>query len=546
MADEIERKFLISAESIPTYLLSIAEKLQIEQAYLKFPSLDNASLDNAIEMRIRKSNDTYFMTKKIRRSGQLLSRQEDETIISKEKYHALLLQKQGDLIQKTRYEFPLNNHTVELDFYKEKLNGLIVAEIEFKDTVEAKNFVAPDWFGREVTEDASYKNAALAQNGLPGIASGKVYQIALTGGPCGGKSTFVSSCKRTLEEQGYKVISVAEVATEVMGSGIKPWEIPSLAFQTILVNKMLINEKSALLAAQCYQQQGQSVIIFYDRGLCDNKAYCSADVWRQVLANTGLTDEGLRQRYDAVFNIVTSAYGAEDVWEKFSGSNPERYEKTVEQARETEDKTQAAWAGHHYLKIFENDGQGWESKEKRLFNAIYSVIEVKPPIWTERKYLVETPFDLDLFSARYSCVVQSIEQTYLQSKNPTVERRVRKIQSGNDVAYYYTEKEGAGQNRIVREYAPRSEQEYRLLLAQADLSKKTIIKTRFAFTSSNQHFALDIYRSDECPQLKDCSILELKGIEKIEQVFVSPEGLKVVREVTAEKEFTNAALAAFI
>ena len=47
------------------------------------------------------------------------------------------------------------------------MKGLIVAEIEFDDTVKAKNAVLPDWFDKEVTYDENYKNKNLAINGIP-------------------------------------------------------------------------------------------------------------------------------------------------------------------------------------------------------------------------------------------------------------------------------------------------------------------------------------------------------------------------------------------
>ena len=377
---------------------------------------------------------------------------------------------------------------------------------------------------------------------------GKVYQIALTGGPCAGKSTFVSSCKRILEERNIKTITMPEVATEIMASGIKYGDIPDLNFQLIVLNKMLINEKNAFIAAKCYSGQGKDVVIFFDRGLCDNKAYCTAEEWRQLLKAKNLSDEKLRHRYDAVFNIVTTAYGAEDVWEMLHGNNPERYESTIKQARETEDRTQAAWAGHHNLKIFGNDGAGWEGKEKRMFDAVFSVIGITPPIRTAKRYLVELPADLESFASKYNCVIQFIEQTYLKSGMADSERRVRRIQNGrsaNDTAYYYTEREKAAEGVLARrEYMLRGETEYNRLLSQADPSKDIITKTRYAFTSDNQNLVLDVYPEDKHPLLRGKALLELKETEKAGQDIVVPQGLKVLQDVTDDGRFEIAALAA--
>ena len=58
-----------------------------------------------------------------------------------------------------------DGHTIELDVYAGALSGLIVAEVEFDDPWGAESFVAPYWFGREVTDDPAYKNQRLALAG---------------------------------------------------------------------------------------------------------------------------------------------------------------------------------------------------------------------------------------------------------------------------------------------------------------------------------------------------------------------------------------------
>jgi adenylate cyclase len=71
-------------------------------------------------------------------------------------------------VEKTRYEIPASDGLlIELDVYAGQLEGLITAEVEFSSDAEAERFLAPDWLGREVTEDAAYKNRRLASDGLP-------------------------------------------------------------------------------------------------------------------------------------------------------------------------------------------------------------------------------------------------------------------------------------------------------------------------------------------------------------------------------------------
>ena len=148
---EIERKFLVSR--LPDALDTFPH-VRMEQAYV--------STDPVI--RIRRAGERYALTCKGR---GLLSREEFELDLTPEAYARLLPKTEGVRIVKDRYKLPLGAHTVELDIFHETLAPLVFAEVEFPTEDAAKAFVAPDWFGREVTFDPAYTNAALSQNGLP-------------------------------------------------------------------------------------------------------------------------------------------------------------------------------------------------------------------------------------------------------------------------------------------------------------------------------------------------------------------------------------------
>ena len=51
---------------------------------------------------------------------------------------------------------------IEIDIYRGRHAGLIVAEVEFPDTASCRRFKAPWWFGREVTGTKRYSNVRLA------------------------------------------------------------------------------------------------------------------------------------------------------------------------------------------------------------------------------------------------------------------------------------------------------------------------------------------------------------------------------------------------
>ena len=52
----------------------------------------------------------------------------------------------------------------------------------------------------------------------------KIWEFVITGGPCVGKTTAIKIIEENLINKGFKVIVVAETATELISSGICPWD----------------------------------------------------------------------------------------------------------------------------------------------------------------------------------------------------------------------------------------------------------------------------------------------------------------------------------
>lgn len=164
---EIERKYLIQKENIP-FQLDDYPCRHIEQGYLSTTPV----------VRIRRDNTDYILTYK---SKGLMVREEYNLPLTKESYQHLKKKIDGRLIVKDRYVIPLTtgleNLTVtessttlyiELDFFKEELSGLILAEVEFHDEDTANHFTPPAWFGEDVTYSSKYHNSTLSFASLSG------------------------------------------------------------------------------------------------------------------------------------------------------------------------------------------------------------------------------------------------------------------------------------------------------------------------------------------------------------------------------------------
>ncbi len=144
---EIERKFLFQEGDFDYTSYPYHE---IEQGYL--------STDPVV--RIRKQDDEYYLTYKGKGS---MVREEYDLPLKKDSYLHLLEKADGNIIRKKRYLIPIyDDLTVELDIFEGKLSGLCLAEVEFKNTDDANDFIKPKWLGKDVTYDHEYHNSYLS------------------------------------------------------------------------------------------------------------------------------------------------------------------------------------------------------------------------------------------------------------------------------------------------------------------------------------------------------------------------------------------------
>jgi adenylate cyclase len=146
---EIERKFLL--KRLPEKL-NRSRRYVIAQGYL-------ATEPAGRQVRLRKKGKTASLTFKV---GRGRSREEREIKLSPKQFAALWPATAGRRLRKLRYEIPWRNLLVEIDIYRGRHSGLVVAEVEFPDYATCRKFKPPAWFGREVTGEKRYSNVRLA------------------------------------------------------------------------------------------------------------------------------------------------------------------------------------------------------------------------------------------------------------------------------------------------------------------------------------------------------------------------------------------------
>ena len=146
---EIERKFLL--KQLPEKL-NRSRRYIIAQGYL-------ATEPAGRQVRLRKKGKIASLTFKVGRGAH---REEREIKLSPKQFAALWPATAGKRLRKLRYEIPWKDVLIEIDIYRGRHVGLVVAEVEFPDRAMCRKFKPPSWFGREVTGEKRYSNVRLA------------------------------------------------------------------------------------------------------------------------------------------------------------------------------------------------------------------------------------------------------------------------------------------------------------------------------------------------------------------------------------------------
>ena len=197
----------------------------------------------------------------------------------------------------------------------------------------------------------------------------RMIKIAVTGGPCGGKTTALTHIRALAEAEGYHVLTVGETATELIGGGVAPWTCRTNAeYQAYQIDLQMKKEEIFLAAARGMKKE--KLLIICDRGLLDNRAYMTDEEFFSVLALRGDRYEDYLAAYDAVFHLVTAACGAEAF---YTVANNKARTETPEEARDVDARLLAAWEGHPRHYVIDNRGS-FADKLDRLSSALLMLL----------------------------------------------------------------------------------------------------------------------------------------------------------------------------
>lgn len=357
----------------------------------------------------------------------------------------------------------------------------------------------------------------------------EVIKIVLTGGPCSGKTTALAYVSEKLREQGIEVITIEERATKLILNGKTPQNLGRYEFHKLLFELQLAeeNEKTAI----ANKMPCDRVVMLSDRGLLDNKAFVTQEEFDRYSSLNGANEDIIRNSYDAVFHLVTAADGAES---SYNLTNNSARSETIEQAKMINKEILSVWTGTPHLRVIDNS-TSFDKKLERLMTEILSFLGIPKHFEIERKFLIEYP-DLDVLNKMKTCRRIPITQAYLTTPDEGY-FRIRKRGEDKNAVYIKTVKIKISDLKRIEIENYISEKEYKEHMNKKEYITGLISKDRYCIVWNNSYYELDVY-----PFWNDKATIEIELLSE-NQPYKLPDFIKLIREVTFEKEFRNFALA---
>lgn len=235
----------------------------------------------------------------------------------------------------------------EVDFFKDPLAGLVVAEFEMSSPTD--EIELPPWIHSavEVTDTVTNMHLARMSHDLSEASDNNPVRdriltdrprIVLTGGPCSGKSSAIEQLQADLSDI---LRCVPETATIIIDRvGAKP--PPSDGYGMRRFQRTVHRVQCGFEEVSLMQALGESKIaLLLDRGTMDGAAYLNGGVleFEQVCLTQATAEHS---RYTA---IIILDVPPKNVYDAKKANNPARRE-THEEATELGRRISQAWSGH--------------------------------------------------------------------------------------------------------------------------------------------------------------------------------------------------------
>lgn len=368
-------------------------------------------------------------------------------------------------------------------YTKEGTNDAIMEEFEQLGFTKAQS--------KQVANRAKYMSKKMINRDGDKI---RVYVFCITGGPCAGKTTSLQYLSERFSPR-FKVFILPETATMTVSAGVTI--IPSEFTPDTHTNFTKGIMKHQMDVEQYFYEfaknEKKDVIIFTDRGMMDNTAYCTPEVADRVFRETGWTKQKItNDRYDAVFHLVTAADGAEAF---YTVENNEARTEGVALARMIDKWLQNAWVDHQNHFIIDNSVPGFNLKIERLYKAISNFQDIPTTVHFIKKFLLKNRFDTKNLpeGVKYSTFDEEFDFQKCDDSNKRVWIKKRTDKGGN-CAYSYTTRlitvKEEERMELKRKITDKMFNEYRF---QKDPNMNTLKKHFTVFIWENTTFMLETY-----------------------------------------------------
>ena len=160
----------------------------------------------------------------------------------------------------------------------------------------------------------SARDAVAMYSSVPGNLTPnktKVVRVALTGGPCAGKSSALEHLVERATHEGFDIMTAPEVATLYFNSS---YQLPSASSEDFMEQLFLFQKnvmKLQLQMERCFSElagsTGRPTIVIFDRGVLDSRAFIPEHLWARGVAAlnrelTGCTADGSKRPEGSISN----------------------------------------------------------------------------------------------------------------------------------------------------------------------------------------------------------------------------------------------------
>eukprot|EP01083_Nonionella_stella_P062959 163669_1 len=416
-----------------------------------------------------------------------------------------------------------------------------------------------------------------------------IHRILLTGGPCAGKSTALSTMQQFLMNHGLIVYTIPEASTLLqMQGGIKP--ICSTSQSTLSWQKMVTKLQNDLenayydYARNTVSLSAKPIVILIDRGVMDGNAYItdkndfnhvllhalnqnqSSDMHCTDWINT---NQLINEKYDMILHLVTSANGALDFYTKNAVRN-----ESEENAVQLDNKLLQIYQDHMDRRVISNVST-FEDKLQHVLSEVSDKLNIPYLSPNSLRFLVRLTqefVDIDqivqmLQTSAHNenpLIVTHVIKYFLIDQDPnenepnrytfiretnvlhvhgtqSIEEQINNIDV--DVTHYMLIRHNEEYGQVINASEKVTKTRYdELRKYQRDTSKHGVEKVKIFFHYKQQFYALDVFVKPETRKYQ----MWLKMYKTQRNIYMAdvsavdvPPCIRIIKNVTSDPVYTS-------